>query len=277
MLVFPNAKINLGLNVISKRNDGFHNIESVMFPVDLCDILEFIPVVDARAKQINLSITGLNLDSDLEDNLLIKTYNLLAEDYDIPALDIHLHKIIPFGAGLGGGSSDAAFFIKALNEEFSLNISNKKLKELSAKIGSDCPFFIDNKPVFASGKGEEMQAVDFSLAGYYLFIVSPKIMVSTKFAYSSVRPSKPEISIDKLLSLPIETWKENIKNDFEDSIFKYYPEIKGIKLKLYQSGALYASMTGSGSSVFGIFKSAVMLKDSFKDYFVWQEEIKKTE
>ncbi len=271
MLVFPNAKINLGLNIVEKRSDGFHNIETIMLDVSLCDILEFVPAYSLQKNKLN--ITGLSIDSSIEDNLLSKSYNLLANDYNLPALNIHLHKIIPFGAGLGGGSSDAAFFMKALNDEFSLGISSEDLSELSSEIGSDCPFFFNNKAAFVSGRGDVIQAIDFSLSGYYLVIVFPGIKVNTKEAYSRVAPVKPKKQLVELIKMPIDNWKNNISNDFETSVFSVYPEIKLIKENLYSLGAVYASMTGSGAAVFGIFKQNINIADRFYKYFVWQEKL----
>lgn len=276
MLFFPNAKINIGLNIIEKRKDGFHNIESIMYPVGLSDALEFVPATDGVGGFSNpIAIeSGLQVDSSANDNLVVKAYNLLALDYKMPILDINLHKVIPFGAGLGGGSADAAFMLKALNAEYELGITTEQLSKYAAKLGSDCPFFIENKPAFISGVGDIIQPVDFTLSGYHLIIIVPPLQVSTKVAYSNINPIKTKISIIDLVTLPIEKWKDVICNDFEINIFAAFPEIKIIKNNLYRLGASYASMTGSGSAVFGLFRNEIEIGNQFGDSFIWQEYLK---
>jgi len=250
MLSFPNAKINLGLNIVSRREDGYHNLETIFYPVPLKDALEIVRSAQPVGKFVQ---TGIPLEGNPDDNLVVKAYRLLKEKYPVPEMDIYLRKQIPFGAGLGGGSSDAAFMLKLLNKELNLNISNEELEQIAAVLGADCAFFIQNKPVFATGIGNIFEPVELDLSEYQFVLVKPNIHVSTKEAYSKVQPAIPAISLKDIIRMPIEEWKGKMLNDFEHSVFYQYPEIREIKEKLYQSGALYASMSGSGSSVFGIF------------------------
>lgn len=272
MICFPNAKINIGLNIIEKRKDGFHNIETIFYPLQLSDTLEFIEIKE----ESSFENTGLNIDCSLEKNLIWKAYSLLKTDFKLPNLKIHLHKIIPFGAGLGGGSSDAAFMLKSLNEYFSLNLSIEKLKNYASKLGSDCSFFIENKPLFAKEKGDVFESIDLSLKDYNLILIHPKIHISTPEAYAGVTPQKPENNLKNLIAKPIKNWGNFIFNDFEKNIFKNHTEIAKIKNNLYENGALYASMSGSGSSVFGIFKDEINIDfiSKNKDYFIWKELMK---
>jgi 4-diphosphocytidyl-2-C-methyl-D-erythritol kinase len=268
MIIFPNAKINIGLNIIEKRSDGFHNIETVFYPIGLSDILE----INISNNKIKFENTGLTVENKKsENNLCYKAYEALDNNSKINPVEIHLHKIIPFGAGLGGGSADASFTLKALNSLLKLSLDNETLMNYAEKIGSDCPFFVLNKPAFATEKGNNLTAIELSLKGYFLVLVHPEIHVNTAKAYSKIKPNKPSESLSKLISQPIENWKGLIKNDFEMSVFKEYPEIESIKNKLYNSGAIYASMSGSGSSVYGIFKNEINLKSKFKNYFVYAE------
>jgi len=248
MISFPNAKINIGLNVVSKRDDGYHNLETIFYPVKLADALEL-----ADSDELQFTSSGIAIDGNPENNLVFKAYKLLKKDYKLPPVKLHLHKIIPFGAGLGGGSSDAAFTLKMLDKYFNLKIPSIKLKNYAAQIGADCPFFIENKPVFATGIGDQFQSVNLDLSEYEILIVKPNISVSTPDAYKNVIPSKSIFNLKNIESLPIESWKDVIKNDFEKSVFEKYPEIEDLKNTLYEMGALYASMSGSGSAVFGIF------------------------
>ncbi len=266
MLIFPNAKINIGLNVVEKRPDGYHNIETVFYPIGLSDVLEIEP--SETCSDYSFSASGIELSGDPEDNLIIKAYRLLRSQYQFSAVDISLVKQIPFGAGLGGGSSDAAFALKAMNERFELKITSRKLEQLASKLGADCPVFIKNKPVFASGIGNVFTSIDLSLKGHFLLLVKPDIHVSTPEAYSLITPKKPEISLLELIKQPIENWKDCIQNDFEKSVFAKYPEIENIKNNLYRMGAIYASMSGSGSSVYGIFESEPERNELFEGYFV---------
>ncbi|RHJ87867.1 4-(cytidine 5'-diphospho)-2-C-methyl-D-erythritol kinase [Parabacteroides sp. AM08-6] len=268
MICFPNAKINLGLNVVSKRPDGYHNIETIFYPVPVKDALE---IVDAPA--FSFSQTGIQIDGPTEKNLVIKALNLLKKEFEIPALEVNLLKAIPSGAGLGGGSSDAAFMLRLLNDYCKLGIAQDKLETLAASIGADCPFFIRNTPVFASGTGNIFEPVQLSLRGYYLCLIKPDVAVSTPEAYSMVKPAFPSISLKEIIQTPVCEWKKAMVNDFEQSIFTKHPVIAEIKEALYQNGAVYASMSGSGSSVFGLFKKSTNLKKLFEDCFVWEGEL----
>jgi 4-diphosphocytidyl-2-C-methyl-D-erythritol kinase len=249
MISFPNAKINIGLYVTEKRPDGFHNLETVFYPVGWCDMLEF-----TVAQELSFTASGILISGDPENNLVMKAYRLLQKDFLLPPLKIHLHKQIPFGAGLGGGSSDGAFMLKMLNKTFDLNLSEEKLIDYAAILGSDCPFFILNKPVFASGRGESMNIINISLNGWYVFLVKPPIEVSTAKAFQFIKPQKTSASLPESLQLPVQNWKYSVVNQFESSVFQQFPEIGHVRQKLYELGAEYASMSGSGSSVFGIFR-----------------------
>jgi 4-diphosphocytidyl-2-C-methyl-D-erythritol kinase len=273
MICFPNAKINIGLNITGRRPDGFHSIETVLFPVELCDVLEFVEDKNPGKTDFRLSCTGIDLKILPEDNICIKAYQLLKNKYDLPKISIHLHKIIPVGAGLGGGSSDAAYMLKNLNKVFHLNISNKMLQGYAAKLGSDCPFFINNNTVFAYERGNKFREIDLALGGYYIVIVYPNIQISTGSAYSKAFIKTPEKSIKDTIKLPVKEWENVIKNDFERTIFPKYPEIRNIKKELYNMGAIYASMSGSGSALYGIFDSIPEIKKSLRNYFIWQYRI----
>jgi 4-diphosphocytidyl-2-C-methyl-D-erythritol kinase len=252
MLKFPNAKINLGLNITAKRTDGYHDIESCFYPIPLKDALEIIP-----SKELKFSSTGIPIPGNANENLVLKAYHLIKTDFDIPPTEIILHKNIPMGAGMGGGSADGAFMLTLLNDYFNLKISTEKLEAYALDLGSDCPFFIENKPKLVSGRGEIFENTKLDLSGYYLAIVYPDIHISTAEAYSGVKPQKPEISVKEIIeNYSIEKWKGLLKNDFEDGIFKKYAQLDEIKNNFYENGALYASMTGSGSTMFGIFKEA---------------------
>jgi len=260
MITYPNAKINLGLNIVEKRPDGYHNLETVFYPINIQDALE-VNTSDSE-NEYTLTISGTPIEGDPESNLVVKAYKLLKQDFpEMPNIDIHMYKHIPTGAGLGGGSADAAFMIKLLNEKFKLDISVEKMEEYSAKLGADCAFFIQNKPVFASGIGNIFESIQLSLKGYYLLLVKPDIFVSTKDAFAHITPKRPETSLKEIIRMPVETWRATMKNDFEDSVFQKFPEIATIKDKLYDMGAIYASMSGSGSSVFGIFREQVEYVD----------------
>ena len=252
MVIFPNAKINIGLWVTSLRDDGFHNIESVFYPIGLKDACEFV-VNDSGNDSDEFTQTGINTDCPMNQNLVIKALNLLRSKYNIPSLRMHLHKAIPMGAGLGGGSSDASFVLRYLNRYFELGLETEDLKLLAEELGSDCPFFIDNKVSLARGRGEILTELDNVLCGMHIIIVNPGIHINTAEAYSGLKPKKRDNSLQEFYSLPIDTWRDNIENDFEASVFQSHPEIKEIKKELYKQGALYSSMTGSGSSVYGIF------------------------
>lgn len=272
MIVYPHSKINLGLHIINKRKDGFHDIETLFYPLRLCDALEIIPSMNGKTE---FSSSGTPIPDNTEGNLCLKAWKILYQHHNIPAVKIHLHKVIPIGAGLGGGSSDAAFTLKLINDLFEANIPEELLAEYAKLLGSDCSFFLYGKPVLASGRGEILKPFDLSLKGYYLILVSPPVHVSTAEAYAGIKPSIPETRLEDVLALPVKKWKGILVNDFEHSVFEKHPEIKKIKKQLYQLGALYASMSGSGSSVFGIFnqKPAANINDVFKDCLLWEEEI----
>jgi len=250
MVVFSNAKINIGLNITEKRFDGFHNIESIFYPIDLKDVLEVVKSENG----LQFKNTGIVVDSLPKDNLIIKAYNLIAKDYDIQPVKIHLHKTIPIGAGLGGGSSNSVFMLKLLNNFFELNISDEILTNYARQLGSDCAFFVKNIPVFASEKGDVFSDINLDLSDYKIIVKNPNIFVSTQEAYSGIVPKNAELSLKDLITRPISEWKNFIKNDFEKEIFKKYPKIKDLKDDFYKNGAIYASMSGSGSSVYGIFE-----------------------
>lgn len=252
MITFPNAKINLGLQVLRKRNDGFHDIETVFYPIPLCDSLEILKLSGRKG---SFRQYGLRLDGG--ENLCQKAYNLLKEKYDIPPVSMYLLKNIPAGAGLGGGSSDAAHTLIMLNKMFDLDISSAELEILAAQLGSDCPFFIRNMPVLAEGRGEVFAPINPGLKGKYIVVVKPNTHVSTPEAYAMVKPDHSRASLRDILDKPVDQWKDVLLNDFETPVFKKYPAIRQIKEKMYDDGALYASMSGSGSAVFGIFPHAV--------------------
>ena len=259
MIVYPNAKINIGLNVVEKRPDGYHNLETVFYPIGLQDILEIKVLDEGNVPECgyNLKITGTILDGSPEDNLVVRAFKMLKHDFNLPPVSIGLYKHIPTGAGLGGGSSDAAFTIKTLNKRFDLRLTDEQMEDYCTRLGADCPFFIKDTPVFATGIGNEFHPVSFSLKGKHLVLVKPDIFVSTKDAYAKVNVRRPDTPLPELLAQPLETWKDTVINDFERSVFSKYPEIAAIKDSMYDIGAVYASMSGSGSSVFGIFDEPV--------------------
>jgi len=264
MIVFPNAKINIGLNIIEKRNDGFHNLVSCFYPIDWKDILEIVP-----SKQTTFSSSGLSIPGDSTSNLCLKAYYLLRQDFDIPEVSIHLHKVIPIGAGLGGGSSDAAFTIKLLNDIFQLNLSIQQMEDYARKLGSDCAFFIRNKPLLAYGKGDKFKELALDLSNKKIVLINPNIHISTKEAYSGISPNTIKFSHMKLLNeINFDEWRENLVNDFENHLFESYPVMASIKSQLYDLGAVYASMSGSGSTVYGIFENLPSLSFFEKKYLV---------
>lgn len=247
MIVFPNAKINIGLNITSKRDDGFHNLESIFYPINWVDILEI-----NKSETFEFTSSGLHIDTKHKNNLVVKAYQLMVDRYNISPCNIHLHKQIPMGAGLGGGSADASFTLTAINSLFELNISTNELETLADTLGSDCPFFIDNTPKLVTGKGEVMSKIEFDLTGYYIKLVNPNIHISTKQAFSGIQPKNSETDY-KNFSLSLLENNEII-NDFEVSVFPTHPVLKEIKNKLAIEGAFYTSMTGTGSTIYGIFK-----------------------
>ncbi len=261
MLVFPNAKINLGLNILRKRPDGYHDLETCFYPVMWKDALEAVPAASAT-----FAASGIEI-ADQGQNIVEKAYELLRRDYPLPPVSMHLHKNIPIGAGLGGGSADAAFTLRLLNDLFTLHISDEELMTYAAKLGADCSFFIKNRPMLAKGVGEQLSEIELSVSGLHIFMVYPSIHISTKEAYEAIKPMVPARSIEEILSTyPIEQWRGLLVNDFEEALFPKYPELHQIKEKLYESGAIYASMSGSGSCVYGIFNNipAVTVKPEYK-------------
>lgn len=269
VIVYPNAKINIGLNVINRRVDGYHNLETIFFPINIFDLLEVRK--NSLSSGVAFSSSGLMINGKAEDNLVVCAAHLLMKDFETGGIKIHLHKQIPWGAGLGGGSSDAAYTLKAINELFKLNLSISQLETYAAQLGSDCPFFVQNKPCFATGRGEVMNPVNLSLKGLWSVVVKPPFGVSTVEAYRGVQPQQPEHSLCDLIRLPIEEWSTHIKNDFEKSVFVKYPQIEQIKRQMYDLGAAYASMSGSGSAVFGLFHTRPMFISSeiFKESAVF--------
>lgn len=257
MIVFPNCKINLGLHILSKRKDGFHDIETVFYPLKFTDVLEVVSG-SQNGSSVEFTATGLRVDGNAEDNLCIKAWALLKKDFpQLPVVKIHLHKAIPMGAGLGGGSSDAAFMLKLLNDKFKLNISTDQLINYALQVGSDCPFFIYNTPCFATGRGEILEELALDLSPYSIVLVNPRIHINTGWAFSQIRPAPPKKSIREIIQQPVTNWRAELKNDFEEVVFTAHPEVREIKEALYQQGAIYAAMSGSGSTVFGIFNSAI--------------------
>lgn len=254
MIVFPNCKINLGLNIVNRRPDGYHNLETVFYPVNgLFDSME-VTKSDVSINAYTLQQYGNSIDCEPEKNLVVKAYQLFIKQFNsLPSIDIHLIKHIPSGAGLGGGSSDAAFMLKLLNDMFEKHLSTKQLEDLAAQLGADCPFFIHNKPTYARGIGDVFSPIDLSLKDYQIIIVKPNVFISTKEAFANILPHQLSESIIDIIKSPIHEWRHYLTNDFEASIFPQHPEIANIKLQLYEKGAEYASMSGSGSSVFGLF------------------------
>lgn len=256
MIIFANAKINIGLQVLNRRSDGYHNLETIFYPIKMQDVLEVVP-----GNELKLEVSGLEIPNNNQDNLCIKAYKALSKDFDLPPVHIYLHKRIPIGAGLGGGSADAAFLLKLLALYFELDLPEEELENYARILGADCCFFIKNKPVFATGIGDVFTDVDSSLSAYHLVLITPHIHVSTGEAYGSVKTTGEGKNLVEAIKRPIDQWKEYIFNDFELGIFNRYPEIRGIKSALYEQGALYAAMSGSGSTVYGIFKEKVALAD----------------
>lgn len=270
MLTYSNAKINIGLNIVEKRNDGFHNIETIFFPIGMQDAIE---IADSKSEgPYTFSASGIPINIKAEDNIVVKAYELIRAKYNFPSQAIHLHKNIPFGAGLGGGSANAAYMIKLLNKKFNLGMSAKEMEGEVKKLGSDCAFFIENKPAYATEKGDKLNPLDLDLSNYYLLLIKPEIHISTPEAYTNIKPKQVEISLKELVKQPIETWKSTIKNDFEDSIFPNHSLLKDLKEELYEAGAAYAAMSGSGSSMFGLFKKEPNILPKWEKHFCWKEQ-----
>lgn len=263
MVTFPNAKINLGLHVKFKRDDGFHELETVMMPIPLYDVLEILP-----GKKIELHVSGIGLsETSIEDNLVYKAWQMLNEHYRVPPVRMFLHKKIPTGAGLGGGSADAVFALKAMNKIFDLQVPLVEMENHAAKLGSDCALFIQNQAALATGRGEKLHPFAIDLNGKYLFLVVPDLHVSTADAYRGVETKIPERSLHQIIHEPLSSWEGKLKNDFESSIFRRFPKLEQIKRSMYEAGAIYASMSGSGSAIFGLFEKAPKNLDFPKSYF----------
>lgn len=262
MLTKPIAKINLGLNVVERRPDGYHNLETVFYPVPICDALEVFPMDEQfpSAVDCDLKVTNIVIDGDEQRNLVVRAYNLLKQDFPaLPRVHAHLYKGIPTQAGMGGGSSDCGFMITLLNQLFQLGLSDQQMIDYAARLGADCAFFILNKPCYAEGIGEKLEPVGLSLRGWYLAVVRPAIPVSTKEAFSLITPQHTAVNCRDIVMQPVETWRGNLTNDFEKSVFTLHPEIGAIKDRLYDLGAIYAAMTGSGSSLYGLFREPISL------------------
>lgn len=260
MTVFPCAKINLGLNVVSKRSDGYHNLETVFYPIPLFDVLEIHKMDHDFPSNVrcDIKLSGMAIEGNDESNLVVKAYNLLSEDFRLPRIHAHLYKQIPTQAGLGGGSSDAAFMIRLLDETYHLNMGLAEMERYAAQLGADCAFFIRCETSFAQGIGDVLEPADGeygNLSGYHLVLVKPAISVSTREAYGEIHPQKPLKCCRDIVRQPIETWRDELRNDFEEPVFKKHPRIKEIKEALYNKGAVYSQMTGSGSCVFGVFRN----------------------
>lgn len=279
MIAFPNAKINIGLYVTSRRADGYHNLSTVMVPVDWCDILEIVPSDGHDAGSV-LHLYGREIHGDAEKNLCVRALRAL-EDFTGRTFDarIHLHKIVPFEAGLGAGSSDAAFTLKLLNDVYGLGIASCRLQSLAASIGADCPFFIGNSPMYCEGIGDIMQPADINLKGWNILIVKPRCSISTSQAYSNIVPAPPAVPLIEALTAPVEQWPELIKNDFETIAFEIHPQLRQLKENLYAAGAEYASMSGSGSAFYALFKpgtdnmSRIINDFSDGEYDIWHGKL----
>lgn len=266
MILYSNCKINIGLNIIQKRADGFHDIETIMYPLKaLFDVVE---VVKSGCSGVEYSESGIVVDCPIEKNLCVKAAKLMQSEYNIGGVAIHLHKDVPFGAGLGGGSSNATAVIVVMNTLFKLALSVDVMRELASRLGSDTAFFVENTPQFCEGRGEQLSPIDLNLSGKYIVLIKPNIAISTAQAYAGVTPSTPTTSLKELITQDLSTWRGSIANDFEEGIFAKHPELSRIKEELYANGALYASMSGSGSSIYGIFENDPQLDYSDSDFFV---------
>ncbi len=276
MVTFPNAKINLGLDVVAKRPDGYHNLETIFYPVPLQDILEITVTEEEGAPDYTFKMHNAVFEGDNNDNLVVKAYKILAADHKLPKVEMSLYKNIPTGAGLGGGSADAAFALKMLNEIACLNLSDEQLEAYAARIGADCAFFIKNTPAYATGIGNILSPTVCSISGYHLVLVKPDIHISTKEAYSLVTPTAAETPLTEIAELAVEEWKGKMKNDFEKSVFANHPQMEKIKEELYNMGAVYASMSGSGSAFFGLFTGQQNIEDiekKFPGMFCWYKQL----
>lgn len=270
MIIFPIAKVNLGLNVVERRPDGYHNLQTVFYPVNIKDALEVYPMAEDFPSLVNcdIKVTNIQVEGDEQRNLVVRAYNLLKQDFPtLPRLHAHLYKGIPTQAGMGGGSSDASAMLLLLNKTFQLHLSDEQLTNYAAQLGADCPFFILNRPVYAEGIGERMTPINLNLSGWYIAVVRPDIPVPTKEAFARITPACPLKNCKEIVMQPIETWRNELSNDFEQSVFAIHPELATIKEQLYQLGATYAAMSGSGSALFGLFRQPIDLQEPFKDMF----------
>lgn len=275
MLIFPCCKINLGLNVTERRPDGYHNLETVFYPIPLTDALEVVPLEASVGVPYRLTQYGTAIEGPAEKNLVVRAYLMLAADFQLPPVDIYLYKHIPSGAGLGGGSADAAFMLCLLNEMFGLQLSEERLISYASRLGADCAFFVHRRPTFATGIGDIFTSIDLDLKGWQIVIVKPDIFVSTPEAFRGITPQRPQRSLLDIVKEPVETWRLSMLNDFEESIFPHHPRIAAIKQQLYDSGAVYAAMSGSGSSVYGLYEegSPVPKEQDFPEDFYFRCEL----
>jgi 4-diphosphocytidyl-2-C-methyl-D-erythritol kinase len=264
MITFPNAKINIGLHILRKRNDNFHDLETLFYPVQWTDALEIV-----ESEKLEFSTSGIEIPNDPKENLCMRAYHLLKKDFDLPPVHIHLHKVIPTGAGLGGGSADASFTLKMLNEIFNLGIKNEILEKYAAQLGSDCPFFIQNKPQIGTGRGEILESFEVNLKGREIVLIYPNLNISTKEAYAKIKPKERNFLIKDTFKKEIQTWKNELENDFESALFPDYPLLAEIKNELYAKGAIFAGMSGSGSTMFGIFDKVPSFS-FLSEYYIWQ-------
>jgi 4-diphosphocytidyl-2-C-methyl-D-erythritol kinase len=265
MLSFPNAKINLGLRILSKRKDGYHEVDTCMYPINWCDALEIM-----EHKKLDFSNTGLIVPGKFESNLVVRAFKRIQKDFSLNNIKIHLHKTIPFGAGLGGGSSDAAYMLKMVSEKFELYLDESILEDYAAELGSDCAFFIQNRPVIASGRGEILEPIDNVLQGKHIVVVFPGFQINTAQGYSGVKPDDSGLDVRSILSKEPMHWKSELENHFERTLFPKYPLLQEIKEQFYNAGALYASLSGSGSAMYGIFENEDYQISFPEDFQVWK-------
>ena len=273
MITFPVAKINLGLNVVEKRADGYHNLQTVFYPVPIMDALEIVPMSDGFPSDVDcdLKVTNITIEGDEQRNLVVRAYQLLKADFpDLPRVHAHLWKGIPTQAGMGGGSSDCGYMIRLLNETFDMGLSSEQMQQYAARLGADCAFFIESRACYAEGIGERLQPIDLDLSGWHIGVVRPDIPVPTKEAFSRIHPHYPALNCRDVVKQPVETWSNRLTNDFEESVFVLHPEIGAVKEQLYKMGATYAAMSGSGSALFGLFKDEPdALRQTFPDMFTF--------
>ena len=273
MITFPVAKINLGLNVVEKRADGYHNLQTVFYPVPIMDALEIVPMSDGFPSDVDcdLKVTNITIEGDEQRNLVVRAYHLLKADYpELPRVHAHLWKGIPTQAGMGGGSSDCGYMIRLLNETFDMGLSSEQMQQYAARLGADCAFFIESRACYAEGIGERLQPIDLDLSGWHIGVVRPDIPVPTKEAFSRIHPHYPALNCRDVVRQPVETWRDRLTNDFEESVFALHPEIGAVKEQLYKMGATYAAMSGSGSALFGLFKEEPdALRQTFPDMFTF--------